>query len=241
MTKKILIAGLIVLAGACVWLWMAWQRSQEGERQTRLVLDGARGELVVARDELAKTRAEAAASEERWKQQTEALGRDIAKLNADKQKMLADMESFQTQLELAEAELEHEQEKVEIYEDANMKLEANLQIVQGNLKKSEEQVAALLQTNRVIVGHLTAIREDYVALRSKSAELESKLNDLDALKEQMKTVKLAMRNDRVEERKRIDRGESATGNAGFLMRQGQWVDGYKPQTYPLIQDIRREP
>ena len=126
-------------------------------------------------------------------------------------------------------------------EKQNEKLTADIKTVNQQLAGVNQKLADLEKTHATTVGHLTAMREDYVALTKEKVSLESRLHDLTALKEQLQLVKQEIYQRKVDERKRLDRAEAALGNGGFLMKSGTWSAPHYSGKYPLTEDIHREP
>jgi hypothetical protein len=60
------------------------------------------------------------------------------------------------------------------------------------------------------------------------ASLERQLNDLDALKSQIRVVKRRLWEKRIAEWKRQDEEAAARGNNGMLMKNGQWQTSPAP-------------
>jgi hypothetical protein len=71
------------------------------------------------------------------------------------------------------------------------------------------------------------LRERETSLEMEKASLERQLNDLDALKAQIRVVKRRLWEQHVAEWKRQDAINAAKGNKGVMFKNGAW-SGAKP-------------
>jgi chromosome segregation ATPase len=143
-------------------------------------------------------------------------------------------------LETARTEIQQKESTVDSLEKTKANLDAQLAELNKQLAAVQKSLANLESEHTTTIGHLKAMREDYVKLTREKEDLEAKMNDLDALRAQVREVKRAMHEAKVAEQRRLDRIETTMGNSGFLMKQGAWQTDRQPGKYPLTSDIKRD-
>lgn len=197
-------------------------------------------QLALASNDVAAAQRQIAEIKTQMQAKVDTLAADVEKLTGEKAIADAGLLALSNQLDAARHELRQEREKAATFARESDSLAGQVQTLTNRVIAVENSLWALRQTHATTVRHLTAMREDYVALTRDKAALEAKLRDPDALRSQLRAVKQEQHARKVEERHRLDRAETALGNAGFLMKRGQWVSAPTPGRYPLIQDIRRD-
>ena len=234
----ILAIGLIVLGVLFVnYKQTATQQLTEANQK----IDATTEQLKTVSNDVLVARVETVNVKTQMEAKVEQLQQQVTTINSEKEKIQAQAQELTTKLDATKHDLEQEQAKVDGLEKQNQKLTAEIQSVNQQLAGVNQKLANLEKTHATTVGHLTAMREDYVALTKEKVSLESKLHDLTALKEQLQIVKEEIYQRKVDERKRLDRAEAAMGNAGFVMKNGNWSAPRYSGKYPLTEDIHREP
>jgi chromosome segregation ATPase len=90
------------------------------------------------------------------------------------------------------------------------------------LETAQRRLAELQQTHRGTVEQLDSLRDEKNRLEMSQASLERRLNDLDALREQVRLVKRQAWDRKVAEWKKADAAASRAGNKGVLLQNGEW-------------------
>jgi chromosome segregation ATPase len=228
MTRRIVGMGIGLVGG--VMLLIGCNQDQK--------LEETQQQLTTATNELAAARVETAQVRTQMQVRVEALQQDISKLTEEKVDTENKMATLKTDLE---QKLQQQQTKVEGLEQDKTNMTSELQVLTTQIEQVNEKLANLQKTHAQTVTHLQAMREEYVKLTNDKAALEARLHDLKSLKEQIGVVKQELHEKKVEEVKRLDRAEFAMGNHGFLLHDGSWVVERKPGSYPLNQELYREP
>jgi len=228
MTRRIVGMGIGLVGG--VMLLIGCNQDQK--------LEETQQQLTTATNELAAARVETAQVRTQMQVRVEALQQDISKLTEEKVDTENKMATLKTDLE---QKLQQQQTKVEGLEQDKTNMTSELQVLTTQIEQVNEKLANLQKTHAQTVTHLQAMREEYVKLTNDKAALEARLHDLKALKEQIGVVKQELHEKKVEEVKRLDRAEFAMGNRGYLLQNGSWVVERKPGSYPLNQELYREP
>ncbi|HUI06757.1 MAG TPA: hypothetical protein VL486_07100 [Verrucomicrobiae bacterium] len=196
-------------------------------RETEQKLEQTQQQLAAATNEIAATRAELAEVKTKMEAQVSDLKQTVAKLSDEKADAVKKASVLQS--ELASTQQQFQRERAD--------LTGKLKEVTDRLTEVDQKLADLEKTHATTVAHLQAMREEYVKLTNQKNALEAMLHDLRSLKEQIRIVKQDMYNQRVAERKRLDRAEYAMGNHGYLLKNGSWVAPRVPGKYPLTQEI----
>jgi chromosome segregation ATPase len=203
-------------------------------RETEKKLEATQQELTIATNDLAAAHAETALVKTQMEQRVGELQQNISRLTEEKAETEKQVSSLKSELEDTRRV---SQEKMAQQEAKIDGLEQDKEALTKQIAGVRQDLADLERTHATTVAHLQAMREEYVKLTDANATLEAKLNNLKALKEQIRVVKQEMHEKRVEERKRLDRAEFAMGNHGYLLRDGSWVAPRVPGKYPLSQEL----
>ncbi len=215
--------------------------AQRDARTARTELSEANEILASTQENLEKVQAELNNVSTNMLDQVEQLKNAVSVITEEKSQMLAQMQVFSQNVEELKGKLQQEQDRARLLEKQNNKLSAEKDALSQRLVGVNQKLTALENTHTTTVGHLTAMREEYVTLIKEQAELKAKLTDINALRAQMREVRKSHFSEKRKENNRIDRVERAMGNGGFLMKQGQWVSAPRRTVqYPLVQDIRRD-
>jgi chromosome segregation ATPase len=204
-------------------------------RETERKLEATQQELTITSNDLAAAHAETAQVRTQMQQKVGELEQNISKLTEENAQTEKQALSLKSELENTQRE---SQEKIAQQETKIGGLEQDKQALAKQIVEIRQDLADLEKTHATTVAHLQAMREEFVRLTDAKATLEAKLNNLKALKEQIRMVKQDMHEKKVAEWKRIDRAESALGNHGYLLKNGSWVVAHAPGKYPLNQEIR---
>jgi myosin protein heavy chain len=258
----------VILSIAVIGLAIVFYQSNQAAKQqiadtqsrldsTRSTLDTTRTELSSTHTQLvatsnqlvsaeqavtdAKTAAQAKAEEARLLQQNvEQLETEKRAVEQQLQQATDRTAELSRNLDTARAEIEQKNASVESLEKTRNALDAQLAALNHQLAAVQKSLADLDAQHTTTVGHLKAMREDYVKLTTEKELLEAKMNDLDELSAQVRVVKNNLHQAKVNEQQRLDRAETVMGNAGFLMKQGEWQVARQPGKYPLATDIKRD-
>ena len=238
----------IVLGGALVVLLLLFlQTKSRTDRQ----LATTREQLTEKTQQLESAQAEVAQVKATMEKNFQELEGKVSTLMTEKVAAQEKIDALADDMQAILADLQTEKSSRRTLEARNVELGSSLESVSGDLNllkrqqaQLEQQHHDLEQTHAQTMEHLAAMREDYVNLTREKEELEAKWTDLAALKSQIGTVKLELRKQHIEEWKRSDRIEGATGNQGFIMKGGEWTSGTGEAAsggkFPLTEDIRRD-
>lgn len=193
-------------------------------RQTEQKLELTQRQLTAVSNEIVVARAETAEVKTQMQAKISDLQQTVLKLTEEKADTEKKMMSLKSEVEKAQQQI--------------AALEREKAALTGQIGQVSRSLADLERTHATTVAHLQAMREEYVKLTNEKNVLEAKLHDLKALKEQIYVVRQELHEKKVEERKRLDRAESAMGNHGYLRKEGVWVAARVPGKYPLNQEIR---
>lgn len=220
-----------ILVAVVLALGILWWSSKETARKQ---MSEAREQLTTVSNEVTQVRSE---------MQTRAaeLQQTVTTLTAEKSAIEQQVGSLTNQLSEAQAKLEQEHQKVGSLESETERLTGEIQAVTNQLTGVEQKLTTLQETHATTVEHMQAMREDFTVLSREKKNLDEKFHDLGALKTQIRNVKQDVHAQRIAERRRSDRAESVEGNAGYLMKAGQWMavaeTNAAPTQFPLIQEI----
>jgi len=228
----IILVIVLALLGAVFWNF---------SRTTREKMAVASNEVVIAQAQVTQIKEQAEMNAKSLETKTKNLESEVTRLCGEKTQAEQALAGLSNRLEHARQQAEQQQMKVQMLEQNKEKLTEQITMVSNQLAQVQQKLAALETAHTTTVGHLTIMRQDYVALKKDKAALEVRLNDLKALQAQIRLVKQEEHARKVEEWRRTDRAETALGNGGFLMKQGVWVRPSQTGSYPLTQEIRREP
>jgi chromosome segregation ATPase len=131
------------------------------------------------------------------------------------------VETLKKDFEAVQRSMQEEETKLTNLEADRKKLVTQLGAVSNELVSVQDQLAALGRTNAANEAQIKALRQQQVVLEQEKASLEHRLNDLDALRAQIRVVKGELREKKVEEWKRGDEELAARGNRGFLLKNGR--------------------
>jgi chromosome segregation ATPase len=137
---------------------------------------------------------------------------------------------LQERVKVVEQDLQDEKSKLVAVEDDRTKVVQQLNTVSNQLLNVRQHYADLARTHTGTEIELSALREREETLEMEKASLERQLNDLDALKAQIRLVKRQLWEKRVAEWKRQDQEASAAGNKGMIFQRGQWQTTGKPSS-----------
>lgn len=195
---------------------------------------GAERQLALASNDVAQAQRELTAAQE----QLTEVQRTATEEHERSQQLLA---ALTNQLATVQTEVQEKQQRIDALEQKNATLESEIEVVTRQIMVVDGQLTQLEATHETTVENLKAMRDDYVRLVKEKAALEAKLHDLKALRAQIRVVKDELHAQRVAERQRIDRAETALGNGGFVFKEGAWTSVPKPPAgkYPLTEEITR--
>jgi len=106
--------------------------------------------------------------------------------------------------------------------DHEAELQVKLATVTKELTKVRQQLTDSEYSKTTTEQELKALRGRYTALELEKESLLRQLNDLAALKAQIRLVEQRLRQTRIEASKRADQRALETGNRGMMMKDGQW-------------------
>jgi chromosome segregation ATPase len=228
----LLVVAVIVLAALLVNL------KQTANRESA----AAREQLTAVSNEVTAARTETGGVKAQMGEQAAASELKISALTAEKAQAEEQIQQLTNQLSVVQLKLQEEQQKVGELEQETQRQSAQIGTITNQLVTAQQELTALGESHKVALGHLAAMREEYVVQAQEKAALDAKLHNLGALKEQIHVVKVEMHNQKVTEWKRSDRAGLALGNGGFLLKEGKWVATpaapSSPGKFPLTQEIR---
>lgn len=201
-------------------------------------LEETQRQLATATNEVVAARAETSEVRTQMQAKVDELQQNISKLTTEKADTEKQMQSLKTDLE---QKLQEQQSKTDALQQDKSNMTAELKVLTDQIAQVSQKLADLGKTHATTVSHLQAMREEYVKLTDEKAMLEGKLHNLKALKGQITVVKQELHEKKVEELKRLDRAEFAMGNRGYLLKEGSWTVARTPGSYPLSQELYRQP
>ena len=151
-------------------------------------------------------------------------------LDAEKTRSDDRARELQERLAAVEHDLQDERNKVTDVETQKQEVQAQLSTVSNQLVSVRQQLTGLQRTHKATEAELSALRDREAALVLEKTSLERQLNDLDALKNQIRLVKRHIREQKITEWKRQDEIAAAKGNNGLLLKNGQWLSISKPSS-----------
>jgi chromosome segregation ATPase len=192
---------------------------------------------IEASNEVAAAHVETTSVKEQMREKAAEFEQKVSSLATEKAQAEEQVQALTNQLTVVQLKLQQEQEKVSELEQETQRQAAEIQVATNRLAATEEKLSAVEESHKTALGHLAAMRQEYVMQAQEKAAMEAKLHNLGALKQQIHTVKLEMHNQKVAEWKRLDKTQAALGNGGFLMKSGHWVVAPTPGKFPLTQEI----
>ena len=214
---KIVVAVLIV--ALAVLGAMYYQQGQDLRKQ----LDAAREQARTAEAEVATVKTQTAG-------RVAELEQSVTAIDAEKASSTTRVGELQQRLAAVERDLQDEKSKMTDLETQKAQVQTQLSTVSNQLQSVRQQLTSLEQTHQATEAELGALREREAALVLERASLERQLNDLDALKSQIRLVKRHLREQKIAEWKRQDELAAANGNNGLLLKNGQWLTTGKPSS-----------
>ena len=212
---------VILLAVALLITGVLYYRQGDHARNVSEQLAAASNQVVAAQTELLSVKT----------QMTDRVKEMESALNAAKTEKV-DAETrvgqLQERVRIVEQDLQDEKNKLTSVEDQRTQVVTQLTSVSNELTNVRGQLGDLQRTHAATEAELRVLRERETTLEMEKASLERQLNDLDALKAQIRIVKRQLWEKHIEEWKRQDQEAGLNGNKGLLFKNGQWQTGVKP-------------
>jgi len=208
----------ILLAVGVLILGMLYFHESQNIKTVREQLVTTSNQVVAAREETTTVKKEMTG---RVTELQSTIGTEKAK--ADQQ-----IGQLQERIKTVEQDLQDEKTKLASVEDQRGKVVEQLTTVSNQLFTVRQHYADLARTHTATEMELKAVSEREAALEMEKASLERQLNDLDALKTQIRLVKHRLWDERIAAWKRQDQEAAVGGNKGMIFQNGQWQTGRKP-------------
>ena len=202
---------------------LLWSNRETARKQ----LDTAQAQITTVSNEVKQVRSE-------MQERVAELQQTVTTLTEEKTAIRQQVDTLTNQLNEAQEKLQQSQQKVSSLESETQRLTGEIRAVTNQLTGVEQKLSALQETHATTVEHMQAMREDFTVLSKEKKDLDEKFHDLGALRTQVRNVKQDLHAQRIAERRRRDRADSAAGNAGFLLKAGQWTAVAKTNGAPQI-------
>ncbi|MEI6085430.1 MAG: hypothetical protein WCS70_14180 [Verrucomicrobiota bacterium] len=214
---------VVILVIALAVVGVLYYQSEQTKRDQTKVIALTREQLTTTSNRVAATEIEMRAMRTQMTTQIAELEQSVTTAGVDKAKAEAWTAALQGRLVMLEKDLTEEKTKLATVEEERAKVTTKLTSVTGELGKVKGQLADLQKAHTATEAELAALQEKKDALEMERASLERRLNDLDELQNQIRLVKHRLWEQHVADWKRRDSEGSLGGNAGALMKNGQWV------------------
>lgn len=208
------IAVIILAVAVAVMGVMYFQADQtrteqaESLRLTQEQLDTAKRQTTTAELEVKSVR-------EQMLTRVAEMQQSLTTLGGEKEKVEARAKELQSRIEVVEKELADEKTKLTAVEDERTQ-------IAGKLTTVKQQLVDLQKKHTATEAELAALQQQRAALESERDSLERRLNDLDELRAQIRVVKRRIWEQHIADWKKRDAEIGLTGNAGMLLKHGQW-------------------
>lgn len=226
----VLVAALVLLGVLVIFV------KQDSEKQltkARHDLDDAHKQLQAAQVELSTVRTQMTA-------RLSVLQQTVDKLSDEKAEAEEKLATIGGEMTTLMTEVQEQKTRADGLAETSRAMSNQLQQVATELGNVKSAYASLEQAHTDTLGHLSALRQDYVEVNQEKTALEAKFNDLTSLRLQIATVKRQMHEEQIADRERLDRAATLSGNNGFLLRQGEWQTTLtETRKFPLSEEIRR--
>ena len=181
-----------------------------------------------------------------------------AAVERDKQRVAAAYQEAQAALEQLSAErtelskeLDGARDTIAGQTTSLSGIQEELDRVQGELEGAQQELAALQQERQALRSENASLATQLTTIQTEKAQLEARLSNIRELKLAIHDVRrqiwqrrLAALNERwqarVEERRRQDREELASGNRGYLLHDGLSTLGQGPRLHVHVLEPRAE-
>jgi chromosome segregation ATPase len=182
-------------------------------------------EVAVAQGQTETAQAEAAGVKTQLQSQAvhvTTLEKSVQTLTAEKTAAQQEAQQFKTRADTLQSNLVAEGAKLASAETEKTRLLGQLGGVSNQLVVVGKQLGDLEKSHAATAAELQALRDQQEALEMEKKSLVRQLNDLDALKAQIRLVRQERWKERIADWKRSDEAGSASGNHGLLFKLGQW-------------------
>lgn len=233
----VLVVALVLLGVLVIFVK---QSSEKQVTDARNELTAAKQELATARGELNAAHSELSTVKTQMVARVADLQATVDRLNAEKAQSEEKLVAVKGELSTLMTERQEQNTRMKTLEEVSQGLSNQLSQVTTDLGNVKQAYTDLEKAHTDALGHLAALRQDYVTAQQEKRDLEAKFNDLGTLRLQVATVKRHMYEEKVAERDRLDRAATLSGNGGFLLRQGEWTTSAPEQRkFPLTEEIHR--
>ncbi len=233
----VLVVALVLLGILVIFV------KQSSEKQLTAAREGlatAKADLAAARAELGVAQTELSGIRTQMNARITELQQTVDKLSAEKAQAGEKLVTIGGELNTLMTEVQQQKVRAQNLEELSLTFSNQLQQVTTELGNVKTAYTNLEKAHTDTLGHLAALREDYVDLNQEKTALEAKFNDLTALRLQVATVKRHMHEEKISDRERLDQAATLAGNGGFLMRQGEWLSlSTETRKFPLTEEIHR--
>lgn len=219
---------VVILAVGLVALGAFYFYHQQTAREQ---LTAVRAQVVATSNLVVEAQKEVGAVKEQLVQQagkTSALEKQVVTLGTEKARTEQQLQQARQEAAELQKKVAAEQDQITTMETEKQRLTGQLTTVNGRLATVQKELAELQETHRGTVKDIEALRDEKEALEMAKASLERRMNDLGALRDQIRYVKQQMWEQKVAEWKKAYAVLTAAGNKGFLFQQGQWRSVGKP-------------
>jgi len=239
--KNVIIIILAVAVAVLAMLHMQGLRSSKVARPDGTTVSRGQGQSatssVKGSDQLSAQAEVAVVKSQLAARTTELEQRTVEKAKTEEQLVQAQAqsrqqaESFRKELEAAqqaaqqaaEQQIAEQARKIKTLETERGQLKQSLTAASNQLGIVKKKLSDLEKAHAETLAMVEKLRQQVMRLEMENASLQRRLNDLEALREQVRIVKQRLWDAKLAELKRQNEEGLAKGNRGFIMQDGRWT------------------
>ncbi len=191
-------------------------------------------ELTVAQTETAAVKSQLVARTSELEQRTAEKTKADEQLVQVQTQLRQQTETFRKDMEIAQQvaqrQITEQASKIKALETERGQLKQSLATTSNQLGVVKKKFSDLQREHTETLALVEKLRQQIMRLEMENASLQRRLNDLTALREQVRIVKQRMWDDKLAEVKHQNEEGLAKGNRGFILREGRWT---LPASQPL--------
>lgn len=195
---------------------------------TRLVT--VTNELSLAQTEMTAVKSQLAVRTAELEQRTAEKSKAEEQLAQSRQEVAALRTELETIKRTAQEQLAGKTAQIESLQRERQELNQSLQATSQQLGEVRKKFSELEKTHAETLALVDKLRQQVMRLEMENASLQRRLNDLEALREQLRIVKQRLWDMKLAEMKRQNEEGLAKGNRGFIMQGGRWTITAPPST-----------
>lgn len=142
------------------------------------------------------------------------MGREIIETRAK-------LKNTQDQVALEKKEKARFQYELRAANDELARTGRDLRACEGKLDFVNKKIAALRSDNATLIRAKQGLEYRIVLLKEEKRITEAKLRSLSELKKAIREIRIGMREEKIKQQRESDRWETALGNHGFFVKDGE--------------------